>query len=43
MPKVRASSGTMGTMRFPISLSRIRSERMFTKAMVVDTCRSVPW
>lgn len=39
MPKVRASSGTMGTMSFPMvgclrSLARIR-----TKAMVVEMAR----
>ena len=37
MPKVRASSGMIGTIRLPISLSRIMSLRMRTKAMVVAT------
>lgn len=35
MPKVRASSGTIGTQRLPVSLSRIRSLARRTKAMVV--------
>ncbi|GDY52972.1 hypothetical protein SVIO_035950 [Streptomyces violaceusniger] len=35
MPKVRASSGTIGTQRFPVSFSRIRSLTSRTKAMVV--------
>lgn len=37
MPKVRASSGTIGTQRFPVSLSRTRSLTSRTKAMVVAT------
>ena len=35
MPKVRASSGTIGTQRLPVSLSRIRSLTRRTNAMVV--------
>lgn len=35
MPKVRASSGTIGTQRLPVSLSRIRSLISRTNAMVV--------
>ncbi len=38
MPKVRASSGMIGTIRLPISLSRNRSLKMRTSAMVVATC-----
>ena len=40
MPKVRASSGTMGTSSLPISLSRSSFDRMRTNTMVVDTGRS---
>ena len=40
MPKVRASSGTMGTSSLPSSLSRSSLERMRTNTMVVDTARS---
>ena len=44
MPKVRASSGTMGTTRLPMALSRARVESSRTNAIVVDTLRSpVPW
>ncbi len=35
MPKVRYSSGAISTKRLPISLSRIRSFRMRTNAIVV--------
>ena len=43
MPKVRASSGTMGTTRLPMFLSLISVESMRTNAMVVDIPRlSVP-
>ena len=35
MPKVRASSGTIGTQRRPVSFSRIRSLISRTNAMVV--------
>ena len=35
MPKVRASSGTIGTQRLPVVLSRIRSFISRTNAMVV--------
>ena len=37
MPNVRASSGMIGTMRGPSSLSRIRLRRMRLKTIVVDT------
>ena len=37
MPKVRASSGMIGTNRWPISLSFIRSLSSRTKAIVVAT------
>ncbi|MNC40114.1 hypothetical protein D3C75_888050 [compost metagenome] len=40
MPKVRASSGMIGTMRLPRSLSLTSCERMRTKAMVVEISRS---
>ncbi len=44
MPKVRASSGTIGTMSLPISWSRSSLASMRTKAIVVETSRpSVPW
>ena len=39
MPKVRLSSGTIGTMRWPIALSRSSVVRMRTKAMVVEISR----
>ena len=42
MPKVRDSSGTIGTTRLPITLSRMMVLRMRTKAMVVDTSRPSP-
>lgn len=43
MPKVRASSGTIGTQRLPVSLSRTRSLTRRTKAMVVATdCEPEP-
>ena len=40
MPKVRASSGTMGTTYFPISLSRASIWRICTRTTVVDGSRS---
>ena len=40
MPKVRASSGMIGTMRLPRSASRVNVESRRTKAIVVDTGRS---
>ena len=40
MPKVRASSATMGTTRGPMFLSRKSEVRIRTKAMVVDSSRS---
>ena len=40
MPKVRASSGTMGTTCLPRFLSRSSTPRMRTKAMVVEMARS---
>ena len=40
MPKVRDSSGTMGTTREPICLSRNRVLRIRTNAMVVEIARS---
>ena len=44
MPKVRASSGTMGTTRLPTFLSRISVCSACTKAIVVEISRSpVPW
>ncbi len=43
MPKVRASSGTIGTMRWPSSLSLTRMFEMIrTKAMVVEISRPSP-
>ena len=39
MPKVRASSGTMGTTRSPKPSSRMRSRNMLVNTMVVDTSR----
>src|ERR1700679_14593 len=41
MPKVRASSGMMGTTCLPMFLSRINVVRMRTSAMVVEISR--PW
>ena len=38
MPKVRASSGMIGTKRGPMFLSRIRSLSRRTNAMVVAAC-----
>ena len=46
MPKVRLSSGTIGTMRLPMFLSRRSVLRMRTKAMVVEISRpavSLSW
>ncbi len=40
IPKVRASSGTIGTMRGPSSLSLTSCEMIRTKAMVVEISRS---
>src|SRR5882672_5845899 len=40
MPKVRASSGTMGTTCLPMFLSLTRAVSMRTSAMVVDISRS---
>ncbi|SHS86338.1 Uncharacterised protein [Mycobacteroides abscessus subsp. abscessus] len=37
MPKVRASSGMIGTMRLPMFLSRNSSLKVRTSAMVVAT------
>ena len=37
IPKVRASSGMIGTMRDPSSLSRMRLRRMRAKTIVVET------
>ncbi|MCY1465216.1 hypothetical protein D9M71_833330 [compost metagenome] len=42
MPKVRDSSGTMGTTCLPICLSLSSVFRIRTKAMVVDTSRPSP-
>ena len=43
MPKVRASSGTIGTMSRPMSLSRSSLHRSRTNTIVVDALRpSVP-
>ena len=43
MPKVRASSGTIGTMSLPMSLSRSSFDSMRTNTIVVDALRpSVP-
>jgi hypothetical protein len=39
MPKVRLSSGTIGTMRWPMFLSRRSVVRMRTNAMVVEISR----
>jgi hypothetical protein len=38
IPKVRASSGMIGTIRWPNSLSRMRSLSSRTNAIVVATC-----
>ena len=38
-PKVRPSSGTIGTISLPISGSFIRCRRMLTKPIVVETAR----
>ena len=40
MPKVRDSSGTIGTTRLPICLSRSSVVRIRTKAIVVEIVRS---
>ena len=40
MPKVRASSGTIGTMCLPIPLSLSSTMRMRTNAIVVEISRS---
>ena len=40
MPKVRDSSGTMGTTYLPMALSRTRVPSIWTKAMVVEISRS---
>ena len=40
MPKVRLSSGTIGTMRLPICLSLSKVPKMRTNAMVVEKARS---
>src|SRR4026209_1863506 len=42
IPKVRASSGMIGTIRDPSSLSRIRFRRIRVKTIVVDTAVSEP-
>ena len=43
MPKVRASSGTIGTTSLPMSLSRSIFASIFTNTIVVETLRpSVP-
>ena len=42
MPKVRASSGTMGTTSLPISLSRLSVAMIRTIAMVVENSRFPP-
>ena len=42
MPKVRASSGMIGTMRGPSSLSRMRLRRIRVKTIVVDTAVWLP-
>ena len=39
MPKVRASSGMIGTIRWPSPLSRSRLRSITANAMVVDTDR----
>jgi len=40
IPKVRASSGTIGTTYLPSFLSRVRIVRILTNAIVVDISRS---
>ena len=40
IPKVRASSGTIGTTNLPISLSRTKVDKIRTKAIVVEISRS---
>jgi hypothetical protein len=42
MPKVRASSGTIGTQRSPTPGNFINAVSMRTNAMVVDSGRSEP-
>ena len=42
MPNVRASSGTMGTIFLPISLSLRSWVSIWTNTMVVETSRSTP-
>ena len=42
MPKVRASSGMIGTIRGPSSLSRMRLRRIRVKTIVVDTAVWLP-
>ena len=42
MPKVRASSGTIGTINFPSAGSRIRLRSNFAKAIVVLTGAALP-
>lgn len=39
MPKVRDSSGTIGTMRLPMALSRTSVPSICTKAIVVEISR----
>ena len=44
MPNVRASSGTIGTTRFPMALSRISAASIRTITIVVEAARSPePW
>src|SRR6266566_1909167 len=42
IPKVRASSGMIGTIRGPRSLSRMRFRRIRVKTIVVETAVSEP-
>ena len=42
IPKVRASSGMIGTIRDPSSLSRMRFRRTRVKTIVVETAVSEP-
>ena len=42
MPNVRASSGMIGTIRLPSSLSRIRLRRSRVKTIVVETGVGLP-
>ena len=42
MPKVRASSGTIGTRRGPSTLSRVSKVSARTNAIVVDISRPAP-